>query len=299
VRVLVTGAAGFVGSHLVPALAARGATPLATDREELDTTDPEALDAALARERPDAVVHLAAVSSVAAAAREPALAFRVNFLGARALLAAVARRAPRARVLLIGSGECYGALPTGAPPASESAPLRPGSPYAHTKAAADLLGAAWAARGLDVVRVRAFNHTGPGQSDAFVLAGFARQLVEIELHVSEPVLSTGNLESTRDFLDVRDVVEAYARLLDSRAPAAAYNVASGIGVRVGELLERLMRQMGVRAELRVEPARWRPADRSVGDARRLREATGWAPRIPLEQTLASVAEDWRRRLSAS
>jgi GDP-4-dehydro-6-deoxy-D-mannose reductase len=299
VRVLVTGAAGFVGSHLVPALAARGATPLATDRDELDTTDAEALDARLAHERPDAVVHLAAVSSVVAAAREPALAFRVNFLGAQALLAAVARRAPRARVLLVGSGECYGALPEGAPPADERTPLRPRSSYAHTKAAADLLGAAWAARGLDVVRVRAFSHTGPGQPDAFVLSGFARQLVEIEKGLSEPILRAGNLDSIRDFLDVRDVVEAYAALLDPRAPAAAYNVASGVGLRVGQLLERLMQRIGVRAEVRVEAARWRPADRSIGDARRLRAATGWAPRIALEQTLASLADDWRRRLSAS
>jgi nucleoside-diphosphate-sugar epimerase len=299
VRVLVTGSHGFVGGHLVPRLAERGCSSVATDRDELDVTDREAVAEAVAREHPDAVVHLAAVSSVAAARSDPGLAFRVNYSGACNLLAAVSRHAPRARVLLVGSGELYGHLPDGAPPFDERAPLRPASAYARSKAAADLLGAAWAARGLDVVRVRAFNHTGAGQSDAFVLAGFARQLAEIEKGLSEPVVRVGNLQSIRDFLDVGDVVEAYALLLDRAAAPAAYNVASGVGLRIGDLLERLMRIMGVRAELALEPARLRPLDRSVGDAGRLRRATGWSPRIPLERTLASLASDWRRRVSAS
>jgi len=297
--VLVTGARGFVGGHLVRALDARDCRTIATDRDDLDVTDPAAVAAVLASTRPDAIVHLAAVSSVAAARRDARLAFRVNFTGARHLLAAARRFAPRARVLLIGSGEVYGPLAPAAPPCDERSPLRPASVYGRTKAAADLLGAAWAAREQDVVRVRAFNHTGPGQSDEFVLASFARQLCAIEKKQQDRVLRTGNLESIRDFLDVRDVVEAYLALLDPAVPPGAYNVASGVGQRIGSLLERLMEIAGVRAEVRMEPTRLRPADRSLGDAGRLRSATGWAPRIGIEATLASLAEDWRRRVSAA
>lgn len=296
---LVTGSRGFVGGHLVRELVERGFRPLETDREDLDVTDPAAVTALLASERPDAVVHLAALSSVGAARRDPWQAFRVNFAGARNLLAAVSRHAPRSRVLLVGSGESYGPLAAEAPPFDEGAALRPASVYGRSKAAADLLGAVWSARGLDVVRARAFNHSGPGQSADFVLASFARQLCEIEKEQQEPVLRTGNLESIRDFLDVRDVAVAYAALLDRSVPPGPYNVASGQGQRIGALLERLMQIVGVRAELRVDPARLRPADRSVGDATRLRRATGWAPRIAIDHTLASLADDWRQRVSAA
>ena len=296
---LVTGSRGFVGGHLVPRLEERGFRPLGTDREDLDVTDSEAVAAIVASERPDAIVHLAALSSVGAARIDPRQAFRVNFAGARNLLAAVSRHAPRARVLLVGSGEAYGPLAAEAAPFDEGAALRPTSVYGRSKAAADLLGAAWSARGLDVVRVRAFNHTGPGQSDDFVLASFARQLCAIEKQQQEPVIRTGNLESIRDFLDVRDVVAAYAALLERRVPRGAYNVASGIGLRIGALLERLMEIVAVRADVCVEPARLRPPDRSIGDASRLRRATGWTPRVALERTLASLADDWRRRVSAA
>ena len=296
-RVLVTGAGGFVGRHLVPHLAERGCEVLATDREELDVSDPGAVEAAIARAAPDAVVHLAALSSVAAVQRDPLRSFRVNYAGARHLLDAIARRAPRARLLLVGSGEVYGALAADAPPFDETAPLRPATLYGSGKAAADLLGRAYASRGLAVVRARAFNHAGPGQSPDFALASFARQLAEIEKGMSSPLLRAGNLESTRDFSDVRDVVAAYAALLDPVVPPGAYNVASGGERRIGDLLALLMRCMGVRAEVAVEASRVRPATRSAGDAARLRRATGWAPRFALDETLASVAEDWRRRVS--
>ena len=296
-RVLVTGAGGFVGRHLVPHLAERGCEVLATDREELDVADPGAVEAAIAGLEPDAVVHLAALSSVAAVQRDPLRSFRVNYAGARHLLDAIARRAPRARLLLVGSGEVYGALAADAAPFDETAPLRPTTLYGAGKAASDLLGRAYAARGLAVVRARAFNHAGPGQSPDFALASFARQLAEIEKGMSAPVLRAGNLESTRDFSDVRDVVAAYAALLDPAVPPGAYNVASGVERRIGDLLALLMRCMGVRAEVAVEASRVRPATRSAGDAARLRRATGWAPRFALDETLASVAEDWRRRIS--
>jgi GDP-4-dehydro-6-deoxy-D-mannose reductase len=298
VRVLVTGSRGFVGGHLLGRLAELGIETAATDRDELDVTDAQAVADALAGLRPDAIVHLAAVSSVGAAEADPALAFRVNFAGTRHLLVAAARHAPRARLLIAGSGEIYGPLADGSPPHAERAELRPASVYARAKAAADALGAAFSGRGLAVLRARAFNHSGPGQSDVFALPGFARQLAEIEKGLRDPELRVGNLESIRDFLDVADVVEAYLALLQPGVAPGAYNVASGVGLRIGELLERLMQHMRVRPRVIVEPARWRPADRSVGDAARLRRATGWEPRIPVERMLERLADDWRARVSA-
>jgi GDP-4-dehydro-6-deoxy-D-mannose reductase len=271
---------------------------LATDRE-IDVADAGAVHAHLSHTRPDAIVHLAAVSSVAASRQDPAAAYRVNFLGAHTLLEAAVRHVPGARVLLVGSGDAYGSAAPGSPPFTEAAPLRPGSPYSRAKAAADLLGATYAERGLAVLRPRPFNHTGAGQSDVFVASSFARQLVEIERGARPPRLSVGNLDSVRDFLAVDDVVEAYARLCEPDAPACAYNVASGRGLRTGDLLERLCALAKLSPRIEVDAARFRPTDYSVGDASRLRAATGWAPRVPLEETLAGLLAWWRRELSAA
>jgi GDP-4-dehydro-6-deoxy-D-mannose reductase len=174
--------------------------------------------------------------------------------------------------------------------------LRPESPYARTKAAAEQLGAFACERGLDVLRVRAFTHIGPGQSDRFASSSFARQVVEIAEGLRESRLRVGNLDSVRDVLDVRDVVDAYARLLDRAVPARVYNVASGRGISMREILDLLLELAGVSAKIEVDPARFRPKDHRIGDASRLREATGWAPRIPLRTTLTDMLDDWRRRL---
>jgi GDP-4-dehydro-6-deoxy-D-mannose reductase len=298
VRVLVTGAAGFVGQHLVARLARAGCEVAATDRE-LDVADGAAVAAALARLRPDAVVHLAAQSSVALSRRDPALTYRVNYRGTLALLEAAREHAPDARLLVVGSADVYGPGSPGAAPFREDSPLRPTSPYACSKAAADLLAAGFARRGLDVVRARTVSHAGPGQREDFALASFARQLVEMELGRREPVLRVGNLDSVRDVLDVRDVVEAYWRLLDRRVPAGAYNVASGRGAPLRVHLEGLLGLARVRPRIQVDPERLRPLDVSVADPSRLRGATGWAPRVDLRETLASLLAFWRAELSGS
>jgi GDP-4-dehydro-6-deoxy-D-mannose reductase len=298
VRAFVTGAAGFVGRHLVPRLSRAGYEVVATD-VELEVSDASAVEAAVASAAPALLVHLAAVSFVPESRAEPERTYRVNFLGTRAVLAAAARAAPGARVLLACSAGQYGPAAPGAPPFTEASPQRPRSPYAHTKAAADLLGAWYAARGLDVVRSRASNHTGPGQGEGFVLPDFARQAVEIALGRREPVMRVGNLDSVRDFLDVEDVVEAYLVLADRAVPAGVYNVASGRGVRIGDALEAILNLAGVKPRIEVDPDRLRPTDQTVGDARRLRETTGWAPRVAFQTTLERLVAHWRERLSAS
>lgn len=297
-RALVTGSAGFVGQHLLPRLGDAGFEVIGTDLE-LDVTNEAAVAAKVAELRPAVIVHLAALSSVAASWREPELAYRVNYLGTRSVLEATARVASEARVLLVGSAEEYGSAEPGSAPFTEASPLRPRSPYARAKAAADLLGARYAQRGLDVVRVRPFNHAGPGQSDVFVLASFARQVAEIESRRREPVLRVGNLNSVRDFLDIEDVIEAYVRLLDPRVPAGVYNVASGNGAPLSDHLEALLALARLRPSIEVDPERLRPADFAVGDAGRLRRATGWAPRVPLSRTLERVLDYWRKRVAAS
>ena len=294
----MTGASGFVGGHLVPALERAGWEVAATDRE-LDVSDAALVEARVGALGPDLIVHLAAVSSVPASRSEPDLTYRVNFLGTLAVLEAARRRAPAARVILAGSGDQYGTAEPGSPPFRERDPLRPRSPYARTKAAADLLGAAYAQHGLDVVRARAFNHTGPGQDERFVLASFAKQAVEIAEGRSEPVLRVGNLDSCRDFLDVDDVVAAYLALASPDVPAGVYNIASGRARRLGEALEALLRLAGTAPRVEADPARVRPTDFSAGDASRLRAAAGWEPRVDFEETLARVVADWRERVGSS
>jgi len=296
-RVFVTGADGFVGRVLEPRFQAAGAQILAPG-PDFDIRQPARVRTALAEARPDAVVHLAAVTFVPDSIDRPAETARVNYAGTRAVLEAVRQEAPAARVLLVSSANVYGATPVGAPPFDESAPLRPGNPYAWSKAAADLLGGVYAGRGLDVLRVRPFNHTGPGRPDLFAESSFARQIAEIEAGRRPARIDVGNLDAVRDFLDVGDVVDAYWRLLDPAAPAGIYNVASGSGISLAALLDLLLARANVTPEIRVLPERWREADACVGNAARLQAVTGWKPRIPLEDTLQRLLDHWRASLAA-
>jgi GDP-4-dehydro-6-deoxy-D-mannose reductase len=306
--ILVTGAGGFVGPHLARALAARDArvvglglesapagVPFA-DWHHTDLREPAPATDVIARTQPDAVVHLAGQSSAARSFEDPAGTFQANVLGTWNLLEAVRRGAPRARVLVVGSGEAYGPQPEGSR-ATEDTPFAPVSPYALSKAAADAIAAAHArGHGLDVVRVRAFSHAGPGQGPGFVVPAFARQIADIEAGRGEPVLRVGNLEVTRDLSDVRDVVRAYVALLELGESGAAYNVCRGEGVPLTEVLRRLTAMARVAVRVETDPARLRPADVPwlVGDPARIAQVTGWRAEIPLERTLADVLQEWRR-----
>jgi len=290
-RVFVTGATGFVGRVLTPRLEDAGHQAIGVDRE-VDITDSAALTGALRRHQPDAIVHLAAMSSVATSWRQPAECFRLNFLGTRNLLRAVEAICPSARVLLIGSADQYATTVAGSPGVDEQTPLRPRSPYARSKAAAELLGQLAAARNLDVVRIRAFNHTGRGQPDHFVVSSFARQVADIRRGRQDPVLRVGNLESVRDFLHVQDVLDAYLALLDPSVPADVYNVASEHPISIRDILDRLIAMAEIDPSIEVDPERWRPTDWLVGDASKLRALTGWKPRITLQAILREVYEGW-------
>lgn len=293
-RILVTGASGFVGRKLLPRLEAAGHDAFGCDRE-IDVTNAEALGRALADHAPDAVIHLAAMSSVAQSWQQPEACYRLNFVGTRTLLRAVEAIRPTARVLLIGSADQYSATQAQSRPLDESTPLRPPSPYARTKAAGELLGREASRRGLDVLCVRAFNHTGAGQPDQFVVSSFARQIAAIRLGRKQPVMRVGNLESVRDFLHVDDVLRAYLALLDPAVPNDVYNVASERATPIREILDRLIELSGIEARIETDPERWRETDWLVGDARKLREATGWHPQIPLESILRELYEDWLER----
>jgi GDP-4-dehydro-6-deoxy-D-mannose reductase len=303
---LVTGASGFVGRHLTRALAERSATvhglgdvpprsplPLAGWRTaRID--DADSLRAAVAEIRPDVVVHLAGQASAGRSFEEPSETFRANAIGTWNLLEAVRREAPKARVLAIGSGEVYGPQPEGTRVA-ETAPFRPVSPYALSKAAADAFAEVAARDGLDVVRTRSFAHTGPGQDPRFAVPSWGRQIAAIERGESEPVIRVGNLEVTRDLSDVRDVVRAYLALIERGNSGAAYNVCRGEGVRLADVLERMRRMARVPLEVTTDPARLRPVDVPwlVGDGSAIARDAGWTPEIPLDRTLADVLEDAR------
>lgn len=297
VHVLVTGAGGFVGQRLVPRLETEGCRVSAYD-VDLDIMDEPKLRATFARLRPDAIIHLAAMASVAASHESSLATFRVNFIGTKNVLAAAEEVVPRARVVFVGSGEVYGATDHDAAPFDESSPLAPRSPYAHTKASADLLCGEYAARGLDIVRARPFNHTGPGQSERFVAPSFAQQVAEISRGRREPRIRVGSLDAVRDFLDVEDVISAYIRLLDPTLPGGIYNVASGVGRSIGTVLHTLIRKAEIAPEIVIDPARVRPSDRIVGCADHLRAQSGWAPKVAFDDTLARLLSWWLNRIGS-
>jgi GDP-4-dehydro-6-deoxy-D-mannose reductase len=287
----VTGGSGFVGRHLVAELGERAVAP---PREELDLLDGEAVRRALAEVRPECVFHLAAHASVARSWEEPAEVIRDNLAMTVNVLEALRREAPDAVAVVMSSGEIYG--PPASLPVDESAPLRPQNPYAVSKAACDLLAGQYTdAHGVRVIRMRAFNQAGPGQSDAYVVGTVTRQAAEAEL-AGGGVVRTGNPDLARDFTDVRDTVRAYVAA--AGLPADAYNVCTGRSVTVREIVEHARRAAQVEIRHEVDPARVRAHDvpEVRGSPERLAEASGWSPAIPLERTVADALDYWRARL---
>lgn len=271
---------------------------LETLPETLDVRSRE-LARHVASVHPDGVIHLAGLTSVADSFDDPELFFDVNFHGTRNLLEALRDAAFSGRFLFVSSGDCYGTVAADELPVAETHPLRPRSPYAVSKVAAEALCYQWSqTERLDVVIARAFNHIGPGQDERFATASFAQQVVRIREGLAPPRIETGDVEVTRDITDVRDVVRAYFALLDRGGGGEVYNVGSGRETRVGDVLAGLLEAAKVEATVMMDAKRVRQGEqrRARADIRKIQRDTGWAPTIPLSQTLADMLDDWNDRI---
>lgn len=296
-RALVTGGSGFVGPYLIRHLLELGyevaggvhgfetALPHACRQIHLDVTHGEDVSRALAEMQPEEVYHLAGVTHAAYDATDEY--YRVNFGGALNLLEAVREHAPEAGVLLVGSAYVYGRVDR---PVTETEVLKPVNHYAVSKASADLLGYSYAVAGLRVVRTRPFNHSGPGQSTDFVLPSLVEQIAEVVEGKREPFIQLGNLDSVRDFSDVRDIVRGYRLALEKGRSGEVYNLGSARGVSVQDLFETVSREAGVEVELRNDTSRTRKNDVPylVADVRKARRELGWEPKIGLDQTVRDM-----------
>ena len=298
---MIIGVSGFVGHHLVAHLTASGDEVTGVDRADgsVDILDLASIEAALARARPEVVYHLAGWSDVGGSWAAPVEVLRANAEGTLKVLLACADAGVE-RVIAISSADIYGVVSEAELPITESTELRPVSPYAASKVAADFLGLqAWLGRQQPVIRVRAFNHLGPGQTTKFVAPAIAERIARNELEGGDEI-PVGNLSPRRDFTDVRDVVRAYRLLAERGVPGEAYNVCSGNPVAIRDLAENLVALATHPMKLRVDPALERPVDVPVlcGDASKLRAAVGWTPEIPLAQTLSDLLDDMRARVRA-
>ena len=288
-RALITGGRGFVGHWLASHLEAAGDEVVITDTE-VDVADLEAVSTSFAEHQPEAIYHLAALSHVGASWEDPSAVLRINVLGTAMVLAAARRLDPSPRVLVISSAEVYGQVRPVELPLTEESPLRPVSPYAGSKAAAEQLAIqAVLGFGQDVVIARPFNHIGPGQRPNFAVAALSSRIAEA-VQQGATSMRVGNLSAARDFTDVRDVVAAYRCLVTSGDQGQVYNVCTGRAVEIGDVARQLCDLAGVSLDFEVDPALFRPVDVPVlcGSADRLFAATGWTPSIPLETTLTDV-----------
>lgn len=298
-KALITGAAGFVGRHLTNHLHEKGDETVGVDRQSgPDLLDAEQWVRLIDEVRPDAVYHLGGFSDVGGSWSTPNETFRVNAEGTLNVLQACVRAGVQ-RVLAVSSADVYGRVTLAELPLDEDNPLRPVSPYAASKIAADYLALqAHLGYGLEVMRVRAFNHLGTGQTNRFVAPALAERIALNELEGGE-VVPVGNLTPRRDFTDVRDVVRAYRLLIEKGEPGEAYNVCSGHDIAISELADRLVAMAQREMRLEGDPSLQRPVDVPVlrGDYTRLHKATGWEPEYDLNQTLADLLEEWRGRVA--
>ena len=317
-RALITGITGFAGSHLADYLLAEhpdvevyGTYRWRSRREniqhlgdqvhliEADLRDYHSMHRALEISRPDFIFHLAAQSFVPASWSAPTETLTTNITGQTNIFEAVRALELDSVIQIACSSEEYGLVHPDEVPIKESNPLRPLSPYAVSKVAQDLLGYQYyQSYGLKVIRTRGFNHTGPRRGDVFVTSNFAKQIATIEAGLAEPVIRVGNLTAVRDFTDVRDTVRAYWLAVNHAKPGEVYNIATGVGITIQDLLDRLLAMSTVEVRVEEDPSRMRPSDveRLLGDASKFKADTGWEPQIPFDKTLSDTLEYWREQL---
>ncbi|MBK9122308.1 MAG: GDP-mannose 4,6-dehydratase [Chloroflexi bacterium] len=310
-RVLITGSGGFVGRILTrwlqdsapdtklfgTQLPGAGAGPDGITCYEVDLCQPAAVLDLITEVRPEHIYHLAGQAFVPRSFEDPWETIENNVRGQLNLILACLKVDIRPRLLITSSAEIYGEVKTF--PTDESTPLMPTSPYSVSKAAQDQLAYQYfVSHDMPTLRVRAFNHIGPGQSDRFVAPAFAMQIARIEAGLQDPVISVGDLTARRDFTDVRDVVRAYTALMERGVAGEAYNVASGEAYSIQYVLDTLLGMSSKHVDVQVDPSRLRPSPIPVlqGDASKLRRTTGWAPQISFESSLRDVLEDCRTRV---
>jgi GDP-4-dehydro-6-deoxy-D-mannose reductase len=320
-KALITGITGFAGSHLAEHILAEHPDveifgtyrwrsrmenlehlgEILGDRVRLvecELRDPSSVRWALEESRPDFIFHLAAQSFVPSSWTAPGDTVMSNVSGQINLFEAIRALDLDPVVQIACSSEEYGMVLPDEVPIKETNPLRPLSPYAVSKVGQDFLGYQYfMSYGLKVVRTRGFNHTGPRRGDVFVTSNFARQVARIELGLAEPVIKVGNLDAVRDFTDVRDMVRAYWLAVTDGRPGEVYNIATGEGLTIREMLDKLVAMAQVEVRVETDPERLRPSDVEIliGDSSRFRADTGWEPRIPFEQTLRDTLDYWRER----
>lgn len=313
-RALVTGIRGFVGPHLTRHLLDAGDEVFGISRagDVSDSLSSKAVvlqgdlcnradvERVVQASRPEAVYHLAAQASTGTSLVDPWATLSNNLRGQMMLLEVLRASQPKARVLIVGSGDEYGDVPPERLPTSEDTSLRPSSPYATSKAAQDLMGYQYFAQySMHVVRVRPFSHTGPGHDPRFVVPSFAFQIARAERGLCDPVLRVGNLDVHRDLTDVRDIVRAYRLAVAAGVPGEVYNLGRGEPVRLREVVEQLLELSTVPMRIEVDQARRRSVDirRQSADVSRFRRLTGWRPEVPWERTLRDTLDYWRRAVS--
>ncbi len=318
--ILVTGANGFVGPYLLDALEQQGANDQvihacyydeqttsiddsAVQWHHINIANREEAYSLIQETSPDYLIHLAAISHVPTAGSAIELTWQVNVMGSLYLFEAIRKFAKDCRIIFISSSEVYGESFKKHDPVDENVCLQPLNTYATSKAAVDLLSAQLATEGTRIIRLRPFNHIGPGQAENFVIPAFASQIAKIEAGLQPPVIQVGNLSVLRDFLDVRDVVQAYVKVLqdyDKLQNGAAYNISSGQGHKIETLLDSLCRMAKVDVSVEVDASRVRAVEiqSAVGDSSLLQQTLGWAPEYSIGQTLQDVLNEWRGKCPA-
>jgi GDP-4-dehydro-6-deoxy-D-mannose reductase len=297
----VTGGHGFVGQWVqkqTPRIASEHGFEIVVPPVDFDLLDSAQVDAQIAIARPDAVLHLAGQSNVPLSFKDPEGTFRINVFGTLRLLEGLKRAGLAPHIVFASSGDVYGLVPEDEMPVSEDRVPRPRNPYAVSKLAAEALCYQWfRTEGFPIVVARPFNHIGAGQSETFALPAFAHQIAEIKAGVREPVIRVGDIDVSRDFTHVGDVIEAYLLLLEKGAPGEIYNIASGKDLVIRDLLARMLELAGVEAEIVRDSAHIRPAEQRVVRGRNVKLARlGWTPRRSIDEALKEILDDWERRI---